>query len=166
MLATQLSRVFIKNLGKQERTFDLLEDARLWRKTFDGTNEEKIQNFINISSQPPLKTVWQIMQRDHFPTLASSTQNIWKRRYTLLEEIDHVPIDKLTSSVITSWVQRQVKYFKDLKIHELTQKSLTVLFIHTSGKIEIIPSDRTYLTKIGIYPRMKYGFKIINCIKA
>ena len=64
------------NKKKYEKSFDLLEDARLWRRVFDGTNEEKIEKYLDISNTPSLKTVWAVMQRDHFPTLAQSTQNI------------------------------------------------------------------------------------------
>lgn len=53
------------------------------------------------------------MQTDHFPNLERSTVAIWERRYKLLKELEHLPMDQILPSTITSWVNEKVIYFKN-----------------------------------------------------
>ena len=84
-------------------TFDTLFEAKEWRRLFDGETMREDEKEME-SSHATLKEVWETMQKDHFPTLATSTKNIWRRRYKLLELIEHVPMNQITPSKITSWV--------------------------------------------------------------
>ena len=59
----------------------------------------------------PSKPVWTAIQKDHFPTLATSTKAIWKRRYKLLEGIEHLPMNEITPSKLTAWVNHWVGVF-------------------------------------------------------
>src|SRR5690606_6393248 len=59
-----------------------------------------------------LGQVWQTMQKVHFPTLATSTKAIWKRRYEPWKSIEHLPMDKITPSRVTSWVNNLTTHFK------------------------------------------------------
>ncbi len=92
-------------------TFNSLYEAKVWRKDFDGisyTPEDE-----KISQHSTLKQVWQKMQEIHFPLLATSTKTIWKRRYRLWENIEHLPMDKITPSKVTKWISYWVEKFKD-----------------------------------------------------
>ncbi len=89
-----------------EEVFDTLREARQWRHRFDGT---KAPVKLKTSS---LKTVWETMQEIHFPTLATSTQAIWRRRYEPWKSIEHLPMEKITPSKVTSWVIELVEFFK------------------------------------------------------
>ncbi len=90
-----------------QETFNSLFEAKNWRKKFNGVSIEEDQS--NCST---LKEVWQTMQKVHFPTLATSTKTIWKRRYEPWKSIEHLPMDKITPSKITSWVNKLVEYYK------------------------------------------------------
>lgn len=98
------------NGKRYSSTFDTLYEAKEWRQYFDGVSMGDDLETIN-SSHATLKEVWETMQKDHFPTLATSTKNIWMRRYKLLELIEHIPMDKITPSKITSWVNHWVAEF-------------------------------------------------------
>jgi len=91
-------------------TFKTLYEAKEWRKNFDGVSAYKESDELS-SPYATLKEVWETMQKDHFPTLATSTKNIWRRRYKLLESIEHLPMDKITPSKLTSWVNYWVAQF-------------------------------------------------------
>jgi integrase len=89
-------------------SFLSLFEAKQWQKKFDGTaiQDDSIEgDFSN------LKDVWESMQRNHFPILATSTKDIWIRRYKLLETIEHLPMNKITPSKITDWVIYWVSHF-------------------------------------------------------
>lgn len=91
------------------RTFVAIFDAKQWQKKFDGgdfclPSEER-------SSFATLKEVWQKMQEKHFPVLATSTKSMWLRRYELLRNLEHLPMDRITSSRITDWVVEKVTHF-------------------------------------------------------
>jgi integrase len=100
--------------GKQfQMSFDTIFEAKQWRKYFDGVSfisptdsEEDVSNFST------LKEVWEVMRKHHFPTLATSTKAIWERRYELLKSLEHLPMDKITPSKITAWVNNYVEHFK------------------------------------------------------
>lgn len=100
--------------GKQyQETFNTIFEAKQWRKTFDGISyvptAEAAESKSNFST---LQEVWEVMQKHHFPTLATSTKDIWRRRYELLKDLEHLPMDKITPSKITSWVNKHVEHFK------------------------------------------------------
>lgn len=84
--------------------------AKEWREKFDGSKESLITH-LEVSHHATPKEVWEVMQKDHFPTLATSTKIIWKRRYKLLETIEHFPMDQITPYRITSWVLHWVNEF-------------------------------------------------------
>lgn len=88
-------------------TFKNIRDAIHWRKTFNGeAKAEKKEKY------PTLKEVWEAMQRLHFPSLALTTKQIWFRRYTLIERIEHLPMNEITSTVINEWLEYWVNYYK------------------------------------------------------
>ncbi len=91
-------------------TFVSLFEAKEWIKKFDGsviqTSKEKEISFAT------LKEVWEMMQLKHFPLLATSTKEIWRRRYKLLGKIETLPMDQITPSKITEWVMFWVEHFK------------------------------------------------------
>ena len=100
--------------GKQyQETFTTIFEAKQWRKTFDGisysTTSESAEEESNFST---LSEVWEVMQQHHFPTFATSTKAIWRRRYELLKSLEHLPMDKITPSKITAWVNKNVEHFK------------------------------------------------------
>lgn len=100
--------------GKQfQYSFETLFEAKQWRKYFDGvTFISPLSSEETNSNYTTLKEVWEVMQKHHFPTLSTSTKAIWKRRYELLKSIEHLPMDKITSSKITTWVNNYAEYFK------------------------------------------------------
>ena len=91
-------------------TFKTLYEAKQWRKNFDGVSSESGQKQEG-SSHATLKEVWETMQKDHFPTLATSTKMIWIRRYKPLELLEHLPMDQITPSKFTNWVNHWVEHF-------------------------------------------------------
>lgn len=98
------------------KTFSNLHEAKQWRKSFDGISSEmKITNTIEVPSNEvaysTLKEVWESIQIHHFPSLATSTKAIWRRRYKLLTALEHLPMDKITPSKITTWVNQWVEVF-------------------------------------------------------
>ncbi|MBD65965.1 MAG: hypothetical protein CME62_12210 [Halobacteriovoraceae bacterium] len=98
-------------------TFKTLYEAKQWREKYDGT-EDSLLVAPERSHHATLKEVWEVMQRDHFPTLATSTKMIWRRRYKLLEIIEHLPMDQITPSRITSWVQHWANEFSQDEYQE------------------------------------------------
>ncbi len=92
------------------KTFSSLFDAKQWRKNFDGISDKPL-DIEESRDYSTLKTVWEAMQVHHFPTLATSTQAIWKRRYKLLEHLEHLRMDQIIPSKITSWVLHWVEFF-------------------------------------------------------
>jgi integrase len=95
-------------LGKQHKqTFENEAHARVWRATFDGVKSE-----VKVLTSSTLRHVWKIMQEKHFPLLAGSTQEIWLRRFILLKDLEEFRMEEITTSKITSWVEKKVKFFK------------------------------------------------------
>lgn len=92
-------------------SFNTLYEAKEWRKSFDGTSYS-VQEENLESSHATLKEVWETMQEEHFPILSTGTKMIWRRRYKLWELIEHLPMDKITPSKITSWVAHWVEIFR------------------------------------------------------
>ena len=92
------------------KTFSNLYDAKKWRKHFDGVSAEAKADDLT-AKYSTLKHVWETMQLVHFPTLATSTKAIWRRRYSMLQNLEHLTMDKITPSKITSWVNHWVKIF-------------------------------------------------------
>lgn len=94
--------------GKQfKETFDTIYDARLWHATFDGQ-----KSAVKKLTTSTLQDVWTEMQRTHFTVLAKSTRDIWLRRFELLTDFLPYRMEEITSSVITTWVEKQVGFFK------------------------------------------------------
>jgi len=89
-------------------TFLSLFEAKNWQKKFDGTN---VKEENQISQCSTLKEVWESMQRNHFPILATTTKGIWHRRYKLLQTLEHLPMDQITPSKISEWVIYWVTHF-------------------------------------------------------
>lgn len=99
----------IKGTAYRE-TFKNLYEALKWVKECKSSTEEtKPANKINTST---LMVVWEKMQEQHFPTLATSTINIWLRRFKLLESLKRFPMEQITPHKITEWVNHWVTYFK------------------------------------------------------
>ena len=86
-----------------QKSFAFLWEAQEWRQNF-----QKKQN-----SYSTLKDVWMIMQEILFPTLSMSTINIWKRRFILLQDLENLPMNEITSSQITIWIIKNVSYYKN-----------------------------------------------------
>lgn len=91
-----------------KETFDTLYEARVWRASFDG----EVSAVVKKENTSTLREVWEVMQAKHFPTLESSTKEIWLRRYELLSSLEHLRMEEITSDEIDSWVTERVKYFK------------------------------------------------------
>lgn len=91
------------------KTFKSLFEAKQWQKKFDGeTYKSDSDESSNFST---LKEVWERMQIKHFPVLATSTKQQWIKRFELLENLTHLPMDKITPSKITDWVMEKVEHF-------------------------------------------------------
>lgn len=105
-------RVEKKIKGKvHSRTFSNLYDAKKWYKTFNG-HTSALEEDGKLSNCSTLKEVWEAMVKNHFPTLATTTKSIWTRRYQLLKDLEHLPMDHITPSKITLWVLKWVEFFK------------------------------------------------------
>lgn len=89
-------------------TFLSLFEAKKWQKNFDGNVYASDEDEGHYST---LKDVWEAMQINHFPILATSTKAIWHRRYKLLKTIEHLPMNKITPSRVTDWVIFWVEHF-------------------------------------------------------
>lgn len=89
-----------------QRTFNSLNEAKNWRKSFGEINPN---TDFKCSS---LKLVWTTMQETHFPTLATTTKAIWLRRYEPWKKLEHLPMNKITPSVVTKFVISLVEYYK------------------------------------------------------
>lgn len=97
-----------KIYGKQhQETFLNIRDAIHWRKTFNGLDKSKTKEKYST-----LKEVWESMQRLHFPKLSTSTKQVWIRRYDLLKQLEHLPMNEITSTKINEWLEHWVDYFK------------------------------------------------------
>ena len=103
-----------KSNGKQlQETFSTIFEAKQWRKKFDETSIIlSLETIEKTSTCSTLKEVWEVMQLQHFPTLATSTKDIWQRRYQLLKDLELIPMDQITPSRITTWVNGKVEHFK------------------------------------------------------
>lgn len=91
------------------KTFVSLFEAKQWQKQFDG--QEVTPGADEASDFTTLKEVWERMQQKHFPTLATSTKAVWRRRYELLKDLEHLPMNKITPSKIKDWVIDKVTHF-------------------------------------------------------
>jgi integrase len=92
------------------RSLNSLFEAKKWRENMSGVEIEDASKITN-SNCSTLKTVWESMQKTHFPLLAKSTKDIWLRRFKLLEDLEHLPMDHITPSKLSEWVQHWVKFF-------------------------------------------------------
>ena len=100
-----------KRIGRKlhSTTFASLFEAKQWYKKFDGTNYLKEDEAK--SDYSTLKEVWESMQKNHFPILATTTKEIWLRRYRLLQTLEHLPMDRITPYKITECVMYWVGHF-------------------------------------------------------
>ena len=106
---TKMYQAKKKIKGRQfAASFKYLRDAVHWKSTFNG-KKEPIERENEFST---LKEVWETMQTLHFPSLAPSTQQIWKRRYKLLRCLEDYHMDEITPIVINEWIEKWVKYYK------------------------------------------------------
>lgn len=90
-----------------QKTFPTLFEAKDWHRKCDKDTIKE-----EVSSHSSLKVVWETMQRLHFPTLATSTKAVWIKRYAPWKSIEHLPMDQITPSRVTSWVNELVQYYK------------------------------------------------------
>lgn len=94
------------------KTFSALYEAKQWQKFFDGEKIVYPEEVLNEKSDySTLKEVWEVMQKKHFPSLATSTRAVWTRRYELLKGLEHLPMDRISPSRITEWVIERVAYY-------------------------------------------------------
>lgn len=104
----------VKIDGKvHQKTFHSLFEAKQWRCSLNA--EPLTKESPPLENQPicsSLKHVWQTMQEVHFPTLATSTKAIWIRRYEHWKTIEDLPMDRISPTRITTWVNDLVEYFK------------------------------------------------------
>ncbi len=98
------------------KSFTALFEAKKWRESLEGVGVDDAC-LISNSTYSTLKTVWESMQKHHFPLLAKSTKDIWLRRFKLLESLQHLPMDQITPSKITEWVQHWVRFFSTDDYH-------------------------------------------------
>lgn len=101
--------VIKKFSGKNyQKTFKSLSQAKAWRRT--------IQKYASMDilkvSTTTLKKVWLSMQTQHFLNLAPNTCAIWIRRYRLLKALEDLPMRELTPTIVTTWVNENVQFFK------------------------------------------------------
>jgi integrase len=89
-----------------KKTFKSLREATSWWRLCNGKEDDP-----SIKSAT-LKDVWSYYQEHHFPTLADSTKQIWVRRYELLSQLQDYEMHKITPSVISSWVEKNVSFYK------------------------------------------------------
>ncbi len=90
-----------------QKTFSSLFEAKKWRQSFDGVELE-----VRTSNCSTLKDVWETMQRVHFPTLATTTKAIWLRRYEPWKKLEGLPMDEITPSRVTKFVQNLIEFYK------------------------------------------------------
>jgi integrase len=90
-----------------QKTFDNLFEAKRWRASFDGKDEIIVESKFST-----LKEVWMMMQKVHFPNLATTTQAIWHRRYGPWKKLEKLPMDEITPSKVTSFVQNLATHFR------------------------------------------------------
>jgi 6-pyruvoyl-tetrahydropterin synthase len=93
-----LARKNIKGKNHQ-KTFSTLFEAKRWVRNFDGT--KVIKSTLEESDFSTLEDVWEMMQKVHFPTLATSTKAIWIRRFVHWKRVEHLTMDKITPSLVT-----------------------------------------------------------------
>ena len=86
-------------------TFKTLYEAKKWRESFRYKDQKRDQTFATLAE------VWEALQTYHFPLLASTTKQIWIRRYRLFKEIEHLPMNEITVGKITEWVTHWVQHF-------------------------------------------------------
>ncbi|ATH07393.1 hypothetical protein BIY24_05400 [Halobacteriovorax marinus] len=97
--------------GKQfTHTFRTIREAKHWKNTFDGKRCK-----IKEGQCSTLGEVWEAMERLHFPSLAESTVQVWKRRYDLLKDLESYKMDEITSTVINEWLSKWVDFYKSDK---------------------------------------------------
>lgn len=87
------------------RTFKSLYEAKKWHKGFNGRVISESKDFAKLGE------VWEVMKIYHFPLLATSTKEIWIRRFRLLQSLEDIPMNEITPGKISEWVTNWVQYF-------------------------------------------------------
>lgn len=95
-----------------KETFRTVRDAVSWWRLFNGDSS------LTGKRTATFKEVWATYQVHHFPTLSESTQQIWQRRFELLSQLQDYQMHRITQSVITSWVEKNVSHFKSFEYED------------------------------------------------
>ena len=95
-----------------KKTFTSLREATSWWRLFNGKEE------LTGIKTTTFKDVWQSYQINHFPVLSESTKQIWLRRYELISQLQDYEMHRITQSVISSWVEKNVAYYKGTDYEE------------------------------------------------
>lgn len=101
-----------KKIGRslKRKTFPSLREALKWYRLFNGEESKDSSSLTGKTST--LKEVWEIKKKNHFPTLAQSTVDVWTRRYTLLKKLEHLPMSEIEPLVVSDWIDNCLKYFR------------------------------------------------------
>lgn len=81
------------------QTFDSLNEARRWRHSFNGVKEISREKLT-----PTLMEVWKRMETLHFPSLSTSTKEIWRRRFVNLSYLYDYHMEDIKPSIINTWL--------------------------------------------------------------
>jgi integrase len=100
-----MARKKVKGRDCQE-TFCTLFEAKKWLKDQAPEKLKPLEVFSTLSE------VWGAMLRIHFPNLAPSTQEMWIRRYEPWKTIEHLPMNAITPSKISSWINTLTQCYK------------------------------------------------------
>jgi len=146
-------------------SFPSLYEAKQWQKHFDGT---KAKIPTGGSSYSTLKEVWESMQRNHFPILATSTKEIWHRRYKMLVMLEHLPMDQLTPAKVSEWVIYWVSHYSTEeyqtgrgragRCHLNNELNLLVCIFNWYKESEIFEKEALHLTCPVKKKHRKMGF--------
>jgi integrase len=146
-------------------TFLTQFEAKQWQKSFDGTLKDQSATDSGCST---LKEVWESMQRNHFPILATSTKEIWLRRYKLLVMLEHLPMDQITPAKVSDWVIYWVGHFsaedyqsgrgRAGRCHLNNELNLLVCIFNWYKESEIFEKEAIHLTCPVKKKHRKMGF--------
>ena len=81
------------------QSFDSLNEARRWRHSFNGVKEISKEKLT-----PTLLEVWKRMETLHFPSLSTSTKEIWRRRFVNLSYLYDYHMEDIKPSIINTWL--------------------------------------------------------------
>lgn len=81
------------------QSFDSLSGAKRWRHSFNGVKEISKEKLT-----PTLMEVWKRMETLHFPSLSTSTKEIWRRRFVNLSYLYDYHMEDIKPSTINTWL--------------------------------------------------------------